>query len=56
MCMHCTRRHFLGASALGGMALAAGHTAADSDASSPPPVPDSKVPICVVIAGKPAGQ
>ena len=56
MCMHCTRRQFLGASAVGGMALAAGHLAAESDASSPPPAPDSKVRICVVIAGKPAGK
>jgi len=56
MCMHCTRRQFIGASAVGGMALAAGHLAAESDASSPPPVPDAKVPICVVIAGKPVGN
>jgi hypothetical protein len=41
---------------VGGMALATGHWAATSDASSPPPVPDSKVRICVVIAGKPGGN
>lgn len=56
MCMHCTRRQFLGASALGGMALAAGHPAAEADALPPPAAPDSKVRICVVIAGKPAGN
>jgi len=41
---------------LGGIALAAGHLAAASDAASPPPASDSKVRICVVIAGKPAGN
>ena len=56
MCMHCTRRQFIGAGAVGGMALAAGHWAAASDASSPPSAPDSKVRICVVIAGEPAGR
>jgi hypothetical protein len=38
------------------MALAAGHWAAASEASSPPPAPDPKVRICVVIAGEPAGR
>jgi hypothetical protein len=56
MCLHCTRRQFLGASALSGMALTAGCLAAESDASSPPPSPPSKVRICVVIAGKPADR
>jgi hypothetical protein len=56
MCIHCTRREFLGASAMGGMALAAGHWAAANEASSPPPASESKVRICVVIAGKPAGN
>ncbi|MEA1950295.1 MAG: twin-arginine translocation signal domain-containing protein, partial [Planctomycetota bacterium] len=56
MCMHCNRRQFIGTSAVGGMALAAGHLATASDASSPPSVPDSKVRICVVIAGKPLGN
>ncbi len=56
MCMHCTRRQFLGASALSGMALAASHTPAESDASSPPPAAEAKVQICVVIAGKPKGN
>ncbi|NQT38043.1 MAG: hypothetical protein HQ581_11170 [Planctomycetes bacterium] len=56
MCMHCNRRQFIGTSAVGGMALAAGHLAAEGDAPSPPPAPDAKVPICVVIAGKPMGN
>ena len=56
MCMHCTRRQFIGASAVGGMALATGHLTAANNASSPPPAPDSKVPICVIIAGKPQGK
>ena len=56
MCTHCTRRQFIGAGAVGGIALAAGHLAVASDASNPPPVPNPKVRICVVIAGKPANQ
>ncbi len=56
MCMHCTRRQFIGTGVASGMALAAGQWAAASDASSPPPAPDPKVRICVVIAGKPAGN
>ena len=56
MCTHCTRRQFIGASAVGGMAMATGHLVAESDEPIAPPVPDSKVPICVVIAGKPSGK
>ena len=56
MCLHCTRRQFIGASAVGGMALAAGRVAAESEASNAPAVADAKVRICVVIAGKPAGN
>ncbi len=56
MCMHCTRRQFLGASAASGIALAAGHLAAESDASSPPSSDSPKVRICTVIAGKPADR
>ena len=56
MCMHCNRRQFIGASAVGGMALAAGYQAAANDASSSPPAADSKVRICVIIAGKPMGN
>jgi len=56
MCTHCTRRQFIGAGAVGGIALAAGHLAVASDASNPTPAPNPKVRICVVIAGKPANQ
>ena len=56
MCTNCTRRQFIGAGAVGGMALAAGHLAAKSDASSPRSPANSKVRICAVIAGKPAGR
>jgi len=56
MCTHCTRRQFIGASAAGGIALAAGHLAAETDAPGPPPAHASKVPICVVIAGRPTGK
>jgi len=56
MCTHCTRRQFIEAGAIGGMALAAGHWAAASGASIPSPEPDSKVRICVVVAGKPEGR
>ena len=51
MCKHCTRREFIGAGAMSGMALAAGHLAAESDAASPPPSPPTKVRICAIIAG-----
>jgi hypothetical protein len=54
--MHCNRRQFIGASAAGGIALAAGYQAAASDGSSPQHTPESKVRICVVIAGKPVGK
>jgi len=54
MCTHCNRREFIGAGVLSGMARAAGQWAAASDASKP--TTDSKVRICVVIAGKPAGR
>ena len=56
MCKHCTRRQFIGAGAAAGMALAAGHLAAESGASSRPSPADSKVRICAVIAGKPADR
>lgn len=56
MCTHCTRRQFLGASAVGGMALAAGSLAAEGEPSRPASPASSKVRICVVIAGKPADR
>ena len=56
MCTHCTRREFLGASAMGGLSLAVGHLAAGRGASSSPLASESKVRICVIIAGKPAGR
>ena len=56
MCTHCTRRQFIGTGAVGGMALALGHLSAASNSASPKRKPDSKVRICVVIAGKPAGN
>ena len=56
MCIHCTRRQFIGASAVGGMALAAGRLAAEGEARPPLPAPVSKVRICVIIAGKPEGR
>jgi len=54
MCTHCTRRQFIAAGAVGGLALATGHLAAASAASDP--LPNPKVRICVVIAGEPAGR
>jgi hypothetical protein len=41
---------------MGSVALAAGHWAGASDAADTPSAPDSKVRICVVIAGKPRGN
>ena len=56
MCMHCTRRQFLGASAAGGVALAASQLAAERDGPSTPSLATTKVRICTVIAGKPADR
>jgi len=56
MCTHCTRRQFLEASAASGIALATGHLAAGSDASSAPSSASSKVRIGAVIAGKPGDR
>ncbi|UCG49718.1 MAG: hypothetical protein JSU94_08030 [Phycisphaerales bacterium] len=56
MCTHCTRRQFVGASAVGGLALATGHLAAAGGASSPAAASKSNVNICVVIAGNPADK
>lgn len=54
MCNHCTRRQFLGASTMGGIALAAGHLTAGAVVSNSPSVAESKVRICAIIAGEPA--
>ncbi len=56
MCTHCTRRHFLGASAVSGIALATGHMAIGANASSTPSTADSKVRICAIIAGQPGDR
>jgi len=53
MCTHCTRRQFLGASAVSGIALATGHLAAASETSSSASAANSKVRICAIIAGEP---
>lgn len=55
MCVNCTRRQFLGTSAVGGMALAAGSLAAD-DTPNDAPSPPAKVRICTILAGKPQDQ
>ena len=55
MCTHCTRREFIGAGVVGGLALATGRWAAAKDGASSPS-PASKVRICVIIAGEPAGR
>lgn len=56
MCTHCTRRDFLGASALTGMALATGHLMAGAAAADSVSVAGSKVKICALIAGEPGGR
>jgi len=56
MCTHCNRREFLGASAMSGLALAAGHMAAGGRTSAQSPSRDLKVPICAIIAGKPGDR
>lgn len=53
MCDCCSRREFLAASALGGMALAT-NPLAGGEAASPPPAPPSKVRISAIVAGTPA--
>ncbi len=56
MCVQCTRRQFLGSSALGGMAIASAHMVTAADAPSAASPPAGKVPICVAIAGQPADR
>ncbi len=54
MCMHCTRRQFLGTSAMSGIVLATARLAAGEDATSgAQPAADAKVRIAAIIAGKP---
>jgi hypothetical protein len=55
MCEHCTRRQFIGAGALGGMALASATLRAD-DTTAVAADPPGKVPICVVVAGQPSDR
>ncbi len=54
MCENCSRREFLGTSGMGGLMLVASQIRgkADAEGVSPPSLP-SKVPICVIFAGKP---
>jgi len=54
MCKHCNRREFLGTSVIGGMAVATGHLAAAGVGLVNTSPSDTKVRICVIIAGKPA--
>ncbi|KPK36095.1 MAG: hypothetical protein AMJ65_16680 [Phycisphaerae bacterium SG8_4] len=56
MCMHCTRRQFIGTGVASGIALATGHLAAAGSKSNTSSSPEAKVRICVIIAGKPAGN
>ena len=56
MCTHCTRRQFIEAGAVSGIALATGHWAAAGGGPGGTPAPDPKVRICVVIAGEPRGK
>jgi len=53
MCTHCTRRQFLGSSALSGMALASSHAVAADEAPGVPAAAPGKVRIAVVFAGQP---
>jgi hypothetical protein len=56
MCMHCTRRQFLGTGAASGLAMAAGHMVAAEDVAATATPDDKKVRICVIIAGKGTDQ
>ncbi|GMU20745.1 MAG: hypothetical protein AMXMBFR13_08410 [Phycisphaerae bacterium] len=56
MCSHCTRREFIEASAVTGIALATGHLAAAAGTTSDAASVRPKVRICAVIAGKPADR
>ena len=55
MCENCTRREFLGSTAMGGLLLAAAEAPATTPAAvSPPTGLPSKVRICVIFTGKPS--
>ncbi len=56
MCMHCTRRQFLGAGALSGVALATTQLVADGGQPSGEQPSDAKVRICAIFAGKTADR
>lgn len=56
MCIHCTRRQFLGAGAATGAVLAASHLAAAEGTTGPASTPSSKVRVGVIVAGKPADR
>ena len=51
MCVHCTRRQFIGSTALSGIALASGHLVAQDDAVATAATAPKKVRICAIIAG-----
>jgi hypothetical protein len=57
MCTHCTRREFLGAGAIGALAIASGHLAGPAEAgqSAPEEIESttSRIKICVLVAGAP---
>ncbi len=53
MCENCTRRDFLGTSAMGGVLLAASQIRGEASTGVTPASLPSKVPICVMLAGKP---
>jgi len=54
MCENCTRREFLGTTAMGGMLLAAGQARADAAAAAGPPASlPSKVRIAAIFTGRP---
>ena len=53
MCENCTRREFLGASAMGGALLAASQVGGAAEAGPPPAPLPSKVRICAMFVGRP---
>ena len=54
MCENCTRRDFLGATALGGLLVAANQVRGEAEAAAAPRASlPSKVRICTIFAGRP---